>query len=112
MDGCDEDTIVTAAREGLRNRKLLWEVARDKPRTWVEFYSLAQQHVAADEYLSSRNEVEAVLKVPQHQPKRKRENLERGGRPELSNRPASHPEQKRTRPADQLGRSFPRVYPL
>ena len=80
VDGCDEDTIDTVTQEGFRNRKS----CETSLEFWAEFYSLTQQYVAADEYLSSQNEVELVLKAPQQQPKWKRKNTEQGGRPELT----------------------------
>ncbi|GMN52758.1 hypothetical protein TIFTF001_021899 [Ficus carica] len=81
VESCTDDTLIQAFREGVKDTRLVWTLAYDKPPTFAHLRGIAWRHAEADEYVRGRG------LVAREQPRLPRRKTDR-----------NQPDQKRGRP--------------
>ena len=51
VENCTDDTLIQALREGIKDPRLVWTLAYDRPPTFAHLRGIAWRHAEADEYL-------------------------------------------------------------
>ena len=54
VENCADDTLIQALQEGVKDTRLIWALAYDRPPTFVYLRGIAWRHVEADEYVKGR----------------------------------------------------------
>ncbi|GMN59472.1 hypothetical protein TIFTF001_028562 [Ficus carica] len=53
-ENCTDDTLIQALREGIKDTRLIWTLAYDRPTSFAHLRGIAWRHVEADEYVRGR----------------------------------------------------------
>ena len=54
VENCSDDTLTQALREGVKDPRLVWTLAYDRPTSFAHLRGIAWRHAEADEYVRSR----------------------------------------------------------
>ena len=54
VENCTDDTLIQAFREGVRDTRLVWALAYDRPPTFAHLRGIAWRHAEADKYVRGR----------------------------------------------------------
>ncbi|GMN38401.1 hypothetical protein TIFTF001_007639 [Ficus carica] len=54
VESCTDETLVQAFREGIKDARLVWTLAYDRPPTFAQLRGIAWRHAEADEYVRGR----------------------------------------------------------
>ncbi|GMN66037.1 hypothetical protein TIFTF001_035104 [Ficus carica] len=54
VESCTDDTLIQTFREGVKDTRLVWTLAYDKPPTFAHLRGIAWRHAEADEYVRGR----------------------------------------------------------
>ena len=51
VENCSDDTLVQALRKGIKDSRLVWTLAYDRPTSFAHLRGIAWRHAEADEYV-------------------------------------------------------------
>ncbi|GMN33649.1 hypothetical protein TIFTF001_041936 [Ficus carica] len=54
VESCTDETLMQAFREGIKDARLVWTLAYDRPPTFAQLRGIAWRHAEADEYVRGR----------------------------------------------------------
>ncbi|GMN22284.1 hypothetical protein TIFTF001_043490 [Ficus carica] len=54
VESCTDETLMQAFREGIKDPRLVWTLAYDRPPTFAQLRGIAWRHAEADEYVRGR----------------------------------------------------------
>ena len=54
VEGCSDDTMMEAFREGVKDTRLVWTLVYDRPPSFAHLRGIAWRHAEADEYVRGR----------------------------------------------------------
>ncbi|GMN20743.1 hypothetical protein TIFTF001_043160 [Ficus carica] len=54
VENCTDETLMQAFREGIKDPRLVWTLAYDRPPTFAQLRGIAWRHAEADEYVRGR----------------------------------------------------------
>ncbi|GMN54060.1 hypothetical protein TIFTF001_023183 [Ficus carica] len=54
VESCTNETLMQAFREGIKDARLVWTLAYDRPPTFAQLRGIAWRHTEADEYVRGR----------------------------------------------------------
>ncbi|GMN46340.1 hypothetical protein TIFTF001_015527 [Ficus carica] len=54
VESCTDDTLIQAFREGVKDTRLIWTLAYDKPPTFAHLRRIVWRHAETDEYVRGR----------------------------------------------------------
>ncbi|GMN40212.1 hypothetical protein TIFTF001_009433 [Ficus carica] len=54
VESCTDETLMQAFREGIKDARLVWTLAYDRPPTFAQLRGIAWRHAKADEYARGR----------------------------------------------------------
>ncbi|GMN20723.1 hypothetical protein TIFTF001_043157 [Ficus carica] len=54
VESCTDETLMQAFREGIKDARLVWTLAYDRPPTFAQLKGIARRHAEANEYIRGR----------------------------------------------------------
>ncbi|GMN49779.1 hypothetical protein TIFTF001_018933 [Ficus carica] len=90
-ENCTDDTLIQALREGIKDNRLVWTLAYNRPTSFAYLRGIAWRHAEADEYVRGRGlEVQDQDQPPSRRSERGQNRQDKGKNPVVEPRPEAN----------------------